>query len=82
MKSIELKRNLDTSKAVNVGRNATQLLTDLHSVSIENSVNDLGVTIDKELNFKEHVQRVKEKLPIYSASIETIPTTVATLGLL
>ena len=62
MKSNKLKCNLDKSKAVIFGRKPQQMLTDLQGVSIENNVKYLGVTIDEDLNFKDHVQRVKKKL--------------------
>ena len=62
MKGNKLKCNLDKSKAVVFGKKPQELSTDLHGVRIENSVKYLGVIIDEDLNFKDHVRRVQKKL--------------------
>ena len=55
------------------------MLTDLQGVSIENSVKYLGVTIDENLNFEDHVQRVKKKLLFSRRFMKWNATIIVTL---
>ena len=88
MKYNRLKCNLDKSKAVIFG-NKEHVLESLKSESIElkeaSSVKYLGVLVDEELTFKDHIELVKKKLKqmfLYCVEGTSNADTISAVGLL
>ena len=62
MMSKKLKCNLDKSKLVCFGDKSESIGFDNLSLSRKSHLKYLGVLIDEQLNFKEHINKVKSKL--------------------